>query len=496
MADKKNKLPDWEDDYRHCKRTGKDMLAEIKAANSTPANTSESENAQLAEILEMQLRPPELSDDALALEYVDQTDGKVRYVARAGTWYRWIGTVWAPDDTLYVYNDVRQVCRAAAMRLEKPQKFIASATTVSHVERMARSDRRVSAKITQWDSDPWLLNTPDCTINLKTGERKPNAATDYITKTTAIGPGNDGCPMFLKFLDEITKDNKELQAYLQRIFGYCLTGSIREHAMFFFYGHGANGKSVLLETVAGTMQGYREVSDSSTFTHSKTDRHPTELAKLLGARLVTAIETEEGRRWNESRIKSLTGGDVITARFMRCDFFDFAPEFKIIVAGNHKPSIRTVDVAIERRFNLVPFTVNIPKEKQDDQLVEKLKAEWPGILQWMVEGCLAWQEKGLNPPQIVRDATSDYLASEDTIKNWMDERCEISGELSVDTSKLFEDFRTWCDDNKEFAPSQKEFSEKLAVKGDALGFHKKKKHGVQTWIGIGLRPRKSDWTDY
>jgi P4 family phage/plasmid primase-like protien len=208
---------------------------------------------------------------------------------------------------------------------------------------------------------------------------------------------------------------------LQLIFGYGLSGSIIEHALFFLYGTGANGKSVLLSTISGIMGGYHCTAPIETFTTSSNDRHPTELAGLRAARLVTAIETEEGRRWAESRIKALTGGDRIAARFMHQDFFEYAPQFKLVIAGNHKPALRNVDEAMRRRFNLIPFAVTIPPEERDDKLTDRLQQEWPGILQWMIDGCMRWQRDKLSPPKVVADATLAYLEAEDAIAAWLDE---------------------------------------------------------------------------
>src|SRR4051812_40017420 len=177
---------------------------------------------------------------------------------------------------------------------------------------------------------------------------------------------------------------------MQRVVGYSLTGITREHAMFFAYGTGGNGKSVMLDTVAGIMGDYHTTAPIDTFTVSMGDRHPTEVADLVGARLVTAIETEQGRAWAEARIKMLTGGDRVKARFMRQDFFEFRPQFKLMVAGNHQPVLRVVDEAIKRRFNLLPFEVTMPTAERDPDLTEKLKAEWPAILRWSLDGCLAW----------------------------------------------------------------------------------------------------------
>jgi len=190
----------------------------------------------------------------------------------------------------------------------------------------------------------------------------------------------------------------QLVGFVQRVLGYCLTGATLEHALFFLYGLGANGKSVLLSTVTGILGEYHRTAPVEMLLVSKHDRHPTELAGLVGRRLVTATETEQGKRWAEAKIKALTGGDTISARFMCRDFFDYVPQFKLIVAGNHKPSLNTVDEAMRRRLNLIPFNVTIPEKDRDPHLGEKLKAEWPQILQWMIDGCLEWQEHGLSAP--------------------------------------------------------------------------------------------------
>ena len=182
---------------------------------------------------------------------------------------------------------------------------------------------------------------------------------------------------------------------------------------------------------------------------------------------MTATETEEGRRWAESRIKTLTGGDPVSARFMRQDFFDFVPQFKLIISGNHKPGLRSVNETIRRRFHLIPFTVTIPKEKRDPELTEKLKQEWPGILQWMVEGCLEWQRVGLAAPRVVTDATKIYLESEDAIGNWIDDCCEQKSTAETLLSKLFESYRDWAEANEEYVMSNKKLVNALEDRGFA-----------------------------
>src|SRR5215472_9579086 len=278
----------------------------------------------------------------------------------------WNGKCWTEDETLRAFNLARAICRSAASKCNKGKTatMLASAKTVAAIERLARADRRLAATVDQWDADPWLLNTPDGTINLRTGERYQSRASDHITQSTAVAPSG-GCPLWLKFLARVTNGDRALQDYIQRLLGYALTGLTIEHALFFLYGTGANGKSVLMSTVAGILGSYHQTAPIETFTASTTDRHPTELAGLRAARLVTAVETEEGRRWAESKIKMLTGGDKISARFMRQDFFEFTPQFKLVIAGNHKPGLRSVDEAIRRRFNLIPFVVTIPPNERD-----------------------------------------------------------------------------------------------------------------------------------
>jgi putative DNA primase/helicase len=352
---------------------------------------------------------------------------------------------------------------------------LTSAPTVAAVERLARSDRRHAATVDQWDSDPWSLNTPGGVVDLRTGEVRRATPTDYFTKTTSCAPGGEisECPMWMAFLDRVTNYDVYLQGFLQRVAGYCLTGWTREDALFFFYGTGRNGKSTFLNTLAAIWHDYARSAPSEMFLVSKGERHPTDLAMLRGARLVIASELEDGKRWAEARIKSLTGGDPITARFMRQDFFEFTPHFKLVIAGNHKPSLRAVDEAIRARFHLVPFNVVIPEEQRDKNLLEKLRVEWPAILRWAIEGCLAWQREGLKPPAAVQEATMDYMAAEDTLGRWVDQRCIQGNNCQTSSSALFADYRQWAQENNEWVPSQKVFSTNLEQRGFSRDHNRK-----------------------
>jgi putative DNA primase/helicase len=328
------------------------------------------------------------------------------------------------------------------------------------------------------------------TIDLRTGERYAPRLKDYCTRAAAVEPGG-GCPIWRAFLERVTDRDRELQEYLKRVCGYWLTGHCYEHALFFFYGIGANGKSVLVETVQGYMGSYATTAPAETFMAVRGERHPTELAALRGARLVIAHETESGRHWNESRIKQLTGGDTVAARFMRQDFFTFKPTFKICIVGNHRPSLRTVDEAIRRRFHLIPFNVTIPKEERDPYLTEKLKTEWPGILAWAVEGCLEWHKIGLNPPKAVREATESYLSAEDSFETWIEEcTCPASDWAFETSADLFTSWKVWAEKAGEEAGSRKRFADMLQSRGYPT---KKGAKGVRVFEGIRLT--RSDYTN-
>jgi putative DNA primase/helicase len=289
----------------------------------------------------VEARPPEFSEEQLALEFATLHAHRLRYVAAWGQWFEWDGTRWKRDVTLWVWDLARAVCRAASAKCNNPSwaKTIASAHTVAAVERLARADQRLAATPEQWDRDPWLLDTPSGTVDLRTGQLREHRREDYCTKLTAVAPGG-ACPRFAKFLDRCAGGDRELVAFLQRVAGYALTGLTREHALFFLHGDGGNGKSVLVGTLAGVLGDYAQTAAIETFLSGPFERHPTELARLQGARLVTGSEAERDRHWNEGRIKWLTGGDRVTARFMHKDFFEYTPQFKLLIMGNHKPSLR------------------------------------------------------------------------------------------------------------------------------------------------------------
>jgi putative DNA primase/helicase len=414
-------------------------------------------------------------EDAIALAFAADHADTLRYVALWSQWLRWDGTCWRYDTTLHAFDLVRDWCRDSGIECGKP----ASAKLVAAVQTLARADRRLAATADQWDANAMLLNGPAGVVDLVAGRMRPHSHEDYMTKSTAVSPGGE-CPLWLSFLARITDGNAGLQAFMQRMCGYALTGSTREHALFFGYGTGANGKTVFTDTVAGILADYHCTAPIETFTATHSDRHPTELADLRGARLVTAVETEDGRRWAESRIKMLTGGETVKARFMRQDLFAFRPQLKLLITGNHKPGLRSVDEAMRRRFNLIPFTVTIPPAERDPELVDKLRAEWPGILAWMIQRSLAWQRSGLRPPVTVREATAMYLEGEDALAAWIDDCCAVDPQAWAKSAELFASWKEWAERSGEYTGSQRRFAQTL----EGRGYPRRRTNQVRGHVGL------------
>jgi P4 family phage/plasmid primase-like protien len=396
------------------------------------------------------------TEDGIARAFADKYRNDLRYCHHIGSWFRWDGQRWLKEETCLALDWTRILCRDLNRgRSEK----LAKAATAAAVERFAQADRVFAVTSGIWDADPWLLGTPNGSVDLRTGNVLPANRSDYITKTASVSPAlqsDASHPLWSRFLTEATDGNEELRRFLQQMAGYSLTGDTREHALFFVYGPGGNGKSVFLNTLVNILGDYARTSAMDTFTASGTDRHPTDLAMLKGARLVSVSETEEGRAWAESRIKQLTGGDKISARFMRQDFFEYLPQFKLLIVGNHKPVLRNVDDAARRRFNIIPF-IHKPASP-DRQLEQKLRAEYPAILRWMIDGCLDWQIDGLIKPDVVRQATQTYFDDQDLFGQWIEECCVVGKREWEATAKLYASWKVYADTNGERPGSIKSFS--------------------------------------
>jgi putative DNA primase/helicase len=348
---------------------------------------------------------------------------------------------------------------------------------------LAQSEAGIVARQDDFDTHPWLLTVANGTLDLRSGTLRAHDRADMITKAAPVAyDPTAACPRWLAFLARVMADNAELIDFLQRVVGYCLTGDVSEQSLFFLHGAGSNGKSTFLKTILAMLGKEYAMQAAADVLIAGKDRHPTELADLAGARLVASIEVEEGKRLAEALVKQLTGGDPVKARFMRQDFFQFEPTFKLLLAANHKPTIRGTDYAIWRRVKLIPFTVTIGESEKDPHLLEKLLGELPGILAWAVAGCLAWQREGLQVPDAVKAATEAYRAESDTLGAFLAECTEQGPGLQTQAGPLFTAYLAWAKASNERELTRVAFGRQL----EERGFDKYKDPGKRTWFYTGL----------
>ena len=444
-------------------------------------------------------RPPRFSDAYLALQVIKAHGEGLRFLPHSGRFLLWDGSHWQVDQMNGADATVIRVLRAQSQLAERsipqPSKAertalrIASTSCYTNVMKLLKSETGILLSPGQCDADPWLLGVPGGTVDLRTGRVLVPDPRDHITKSAAVAPAHGDPLRWNSFLDEATGGDFGLINYLQRLCGYLLTGSIREHNITFFHGGGGNGKSVFLNAVSEVLGDNAGTAPMDTFMKSWGERHPTELAGLVGDRAVFAQETGEGRRWDEEKLKSISGGDPISARYMHQNFFTFEPQFKLVFSGNHKPSISNLDAAMKRRLSLVPFTC-VPKVA-DQQLPEKLKAEYPRILQWMIEGCMKWQELGLDPPERVRVATEEYFSEEDTLGRWISDNCRHDPLVKTETRELYGDFATWADLMGMRPGDEKKFARGLVSRGYDRSRHPRSRRSMIEGLRLLLDSEKA-----
>ncbi|WOH82145.1 phage/plasmid primase, P4 family [Bradyrhizobium sp. BEA-2-5] len=437
----------------------------------------------------MRAPPPDIgapiTEDGTALAFAGQHANDLRFDHDAARWYRWDGTYWKQDRTQLAFSAARDLVRELSR--DQPQRIKNVTSRVNfagNVERFARADQRLAVTQEVWDPDPFLIGTPGGTVDLKPGELRAPRSEDMITKITTTTPAEAAdCPTWSKFLKEATSDDPELIKFLQVVCGYAMTGDTSEHLLVFIYGPGGNGKSVFLNTIGGILGDYHTTAAMETFTESFHDRHPTDLAMLRGRRLVTCAETSEGRAWAETRIKQLTGGDPITARYMRQDFFTYQPTFQLLVVGNHKPKLHNVTEAMRRRLAIIPF-VHAPASP-DHELELKLRIEWPGIMRWMIEGCLIWQKEGIKRPEIVVETTKEYFNEQDLPGQWIEDKLEMAPGSKLSTVKAYDSFVEFAVRSGERSPGDiKWFHEQM----EHHNINRRKSHGSRVYMDVRLKP--------
>lgn len=452
-----------------------------------------------------------------------------RLVARHGVRLRhsdatgflvWDGMRWKPDDTREPYRmaaDTARSIRAEASELanqagdsdssDAKQLRKQAAETFRHalksesepwMRRMlevAKSHQDVVVTPRLLDRDPWLLNTPTGTVDLRDGTVRPHQQTDLITKLTAgsYRPGAD-CPRWKAFLTKIFNGDKALIRYVQGGVGYAATGHVVERVMFLCLGEtGANGKSTFLETIRDVLGDYADEASSELFLSSRWGQEPHGLvAALRGRRFIASSETDEGRRIAEARVKQLTGGDTLTGRFLYRDQFSFPPTHTLFLATNNLPDILSPDQPLFDRLPVIPFEVRIPEAQRDKWLKEHLAAERDGILAWIIEGAMGWAKDGLPPrPEKVAAATASYRTETDRVQAWIEERCNREPKASTESSALYRDFVDWWrwTGQQHKPPTQNAFGRMLTKKEYA----QRREGTVRLRDGLTLRPRPVEW---
>jgi len=435
----------------------------------------------------------DLTDLHNAVRLVRQAGNYMKWVFEWG-WITWNGKKWEKDHSAKSMSFCKKTARSinreadiasdsgASNRAKNLAKWARQSSNRTKLEAMLKlAECELAARPDQFDIDPYLLNGQNGILDLRNGKFSPHDPNANITQLA--GTGFDPAatyPRWEKFVQQIFDYDQALISFIQRAVGYSLTGSVDEQVLLFLYGTGANGKTTFLQAIIQMLGDYaKQAAPQLTMMG---DRHPAEIADLYGARFVATIEVEQGRRMAEVLVKQLTGGDLIKARYMRKNWFEFEPTFKIWLAANHKPIIRGTDHAIWRRIRLIPFNVTIPEEDQDRQLGDKLKDELPGILNWALQGCLDWQANGLKTSGIMREAVSEYRGEMDLLASFIKDQCLTGPRYEARSKYLYQAFTQWCTENGEKAWSQRTFGLRLRERG----FNKKRTGAGVVWLGIGL----------
>jgi putative DNA primase/helicase len=442
-----------------------------------------------------QPNPKNPTDAGNALRLVKLFGSNIRYVYEFNSWIYWDGVRWLTDNDGHMYRLAKETARSIAQEAANENDESRRRSLMQHalksenkqqldsMVQVAKTEEGVTISQVELDQDKYLLGTPNGVVNLKTGGLIDNSKNSMITKQAGTAyDRNAKCPKWLKFVDEITDGNKELANYLKRIVGYSLTGDTREHKLFFLHGFGANGKSVFVTTIQDLLGDYSMQTPVSTIMTKGRGSINNDIARLRGARFVATTETEEGSRFNESEVKLIIGGDIIAARFLHQNYFEYKPQFTLWISGNHKP-VPGDSYSIWRRIILIPFDVRFSGDKKDKGLARKLRGELPGILNWAVEGCLEWQDKGLKTPQVILDATKDYQTEMDRINSWMQDCCidKASNHCSTTASDLYQSYKGWADDNGEWRMNQRILGTKLAERG------LQKRRESRGWVYRGIK---------
>lgn len=441
--------------------------------------------------------PPQIeldcTDAANAERLAERYGHKLRYVTGWG-WTFYDGRRWKRDDSgeavrlaletarsryddaivAYGLNDV-----ARAQRLGKWAATSLSASRIGAMLELAQAHEALRVAVSDFDASPWLFNVRNGVIDLKTGELLAHRPDDHISHIADVDyDPAASCDRWLGFLERIFDGRYSLIDFVQRAVGYSLTGLTTEQVLFLCIGTGANGKSTFLNALRALFGTFGQQADFTTFLVRPGDGPRNDIARMAGARFVSAVEAGQDRKLSEPIIKQLTGGDPVTARHLYGEFFEFTPQFKLWMGANHKPTIRETAEAIWRRIRLIPFDVTIPQAERDPGLGDKLRAELPGILAWAVQGGLQWQREGLQAPEAVSKATATYRAEQDAFAAFLSDCCVIGPDRWATAGDLHRAYTRWGGED-----NAKAFGIKLRERGFPPD---KATGGIRIWRGLGL----------
>jgi putative DNA primase/helicase len=487
------------DSFKGPYRAGWSWLQEKAGVNTAQEEFSVEAPAPVEDVSFPDSPYVEHTDEWAVHQLLPHVQQSLRYIPGSKLWYNWEGYQWLKNDDMEYERVVRGHLTALAQRLmaraanvgkseKKPfveaARRYQSASGIDSVVRLLRA--KVATAISAFDTDRYVLNTPAGVYDLKTGAVRESTPEMMLSRSAHLAPEKAGFPLWQRFLEDLTGEDPKLIHYLKKMAGYALTGDVSEKTLWFLWGSDADtGKSTFVRVIGTLLGSYADSVDVSVFVNEKGARVEA-LARLPGVRLVTATEPSSGHAWDEKRIKAITGGDTIEARFLYGQPFTYDPQFKIVIVGNHEPEIKNVDDAMFRRIHIVPLNRKVPREKQIENLAEILiEREGPQILQWMIDGCVAWHTEGLKPPQAVLRQTEEYRETEDVLSQWLGDECEMEGEVS--RQELYTHWGIWCRQRGENPGGLKSFKRKLDAKHLPIENKLVGRRRLQGYSGVSLR---------
>jgi len=443
--------------------------------------------------------PPPMTDLGNAERLIRRHGDKLLYCTTSESWLVWDSRRWRPDTRekakSLAHDTARSILKLEAASaadqasrdawIDWQRKSEAAHSTRYMLEQAVPY---LAVPVEEFDTDPWLLNVKNGTIDLRSGEFRPHRREDLIRKLVPVAYDPDAtAPLWGQFLYRIFDGDLTMIEYIQRAVGYTLTGDVSAQCLFFMHGQGKNGKSTFVETIMSLLGDYAQKAPTEMLMrkHAGANNVPNDIARLQGARMAITNETDEGNRFSEARVKDLVGGDTITARFLHHEYFDFKPTHKLWIYGNHKPVASANDYGFWRRVHLIPFEMQIPESERIPNFSDKLLPQLPGILAWAVRGCQAWlgRDQRLDPPDSIRAAVEEYRSDMDRLRQFFADCCHVLPGVDVQAKVLYDHYVTWCEQNHERAMSNTAFGRELT----ARGFTTQQRRNGNYRMGIAVR---------